>query len=458
MNWKKWAEGAWWIHDFADRAIISCASRQKLEAAQERRFRRLARHVWRRSPFYRQLMRARNLDPETCRVGDFPEMTKQDLIDHFDEIVTDPQVSLKVVREFLERTNDATALLDDRYYVVQTTGSSSHVGYVVYTAREWIRGCSHTLRFAPGMRLRKRAAWVGCNGHFTGATVAMTGTRGINRLFYNCRMFDISRRLTDIVAGLNAFQPHLLSGYAAALNLIAREQAEGRLGLAPRRIVNSGEPLPAELRRFLERTFQAPVSNLYSATETLFLGAAENDRDGMCLFEDDLIFEFFDDHTCVTNLFNRTTPLIRYRLNDALVLQEGAAAGKGPFRRVKEIVGRSERLLIFRNNHGEREFVHPLLILALDIPNVPFFQLRLLSESEFVFRVDLRGGLSAAQRRKTVENTRAQLTRILAAKRLEQSVSFRIEVVPSFEFERRRGKFRVIEFAEGALAGERAAA
>jgi phenylacetate-coenzyme A ligase PaaK-like adenylate-forming protein len=457
MNWKKWLEGAWWLLDFADRANMSRASRARLEASQRRKFRRLVRHAWRHSTYYRSLMNARNLDPETCRVGDFPEMTKQDLIDRFDEIVTDRRLSLKVVRQFHEQNDDPTALLDDRYYVVRTSGSSSQIGYLAYTAREWIRGCSHHLRFAPGMRLRKRSAWVGCAGHFAGVTVGLTGRRGINQLFYDCRMFDVRRPLAELVVGLNAFQPHLLSGYAAALNLIAQEQAEGRLRLTPQRVVNSGEPLPIELRRFLEREFRAPVSNLYSATETLFMGAADNAGEGMCLYEDDLIFEIFDHHTCVTNLFNWTTPLIRYRLNDALVLQDGGPAAKGPFRRIQEIVGRCERLLLFRNNHGLREFVHPVHILVLDIPNVPFFQLRLLGEREFLFRVQLRCGLSATERQEALAQTHRQLTRVLADKNLEQSVSFRVEVVPSFASEQGRGKFKVIEFAEGA-ARERAAA
>jgi phenylacetate-coenzyme A ligase PaaK-like adenylate-forming protein len=456
MNWKKWIEVFFWIHDFADRDILARASRGRLEAAQQRRFRRLVRHVWRHSPYYHSLMRARDLDPETCRVGDFPEMSKQDLIDHFDDIVTDRRISRKVVRDFLERDHDPTVLLDDRYYVVRTSGSSSQIAYLAYTAREWIRGCSHHLRFAPGPRLRKRSAWIGCDGHHAGVTVGMTGRRGINRLFYDCRMFDISRPLAEIVAGLNAFQPHLLSGYSAALNLMAQEQAAGRLRLAPKQIVNSGEPLPVELRRFLEEAFRAPVSNLYSASETLFMGAACNATDGMCLFEDDLIFEVFDDRVCITNLFNRTTPLIRYRLDDALVLQEGLSPGT-PFRRVREIVGRSERMLMFRNSRGEREFVHPMHILVLDIPDVPFFQLRILNEREFVVRVQLRAGLSRAARQQALETARQRVAEVLAAKHLDQSVTFQIEEVTSFELEKSKGKFKVIEFEESAPAKIRAA-
>lgn len=456
MNWRKWIEGAWWLRDFADRARTARFSRPELEALQQQRFRKLVRHVWRNSPFYRTVMQERNLAPETCRLGDFPELTKQHLIDHFDQIVTNPRLTLSVIRAFLEQSDDPTALLDDRYYVVRTSGSSSQIAYLAYTAREWIRGCSHHLRFSPGMRLRKRLAWIGCDGHYAGVTVGMTGSRGINRLFYDCRMFDVTRPLTQIVAELNAFQPHVLSGYAAMLHLVAQEQAAGRLQLVPRRIINSGEPLSIELRRFLEQVFRAPVSNLYSATETLFMGAATDATNGMCLYEDDLIFELFDDHICVTNLFNWTTPLIRYRLNDVLLVQDDVPGS--PFRHVAEIVGRSERLLRFRNHRGELEFVHPIFILVLDVPNVPFYQLRQLNEREFVFRIQMREGLSATENEETLGRTRALLHSVLAAKQLDRSVSFRIEVVASFELEKSRGKFKVVEIDDAGSGEPRRAA
>ncbi|HTI51244.1 MAG TPA: hypothetical protein VL475_09845, partial [Planctomycetaceae bacterium] len=128
-----------------------------------------------------------------------------------------------------------------------------------------------------------------------------------------------------------------------------------------------------------------------------------------------------------------------------------------PFRRVREIVGRSERMLMFRNNRGEREFVHPIFVLVLDIPDVPFFQLRILNENEFIFRVQLRSGLSAAARQEALEMARKRLTEVLAAKHLDRSVSFRIEEVVSFELEESRGKFKVIEFEETTGAKARAA-
>ena len=67
------------------------------------------------------------------------------------------------------------------------------------------------------------------------------------------------------------------------------------------------------------------------------MGLSRPEDGGMYLLEDDLIFELEADHTCVTNLFNRTLPLIGYRMEDVLLPLE-SAPGSWPFRKVREIV------------------------------------------------------------------------------------------------------------------------
>ena len=67
-----------------------------------------------------------------------------------------------------------------------------------------------------------------------------------------------------------------------------------------------------------ERVFGARVLNVYATTEMLVVGMAEPKSEGMVLLEDDLWIEVHDDHLLVTNLRNRTTPLIRYVLSDAV--------------------------------------------------------------------------------------------------------------------------------------------
>ncbi|HKB39447.1 MAG TPA: hypothetical protein VKD72_23625, partial [Gemmataceae bacterium] len=68
-------------------------------ALQRKRLRQLLRHASEHSPFYRR--RLRGLDPARCRLADVPPLTKADMMEHFDEVVTDRRVSRAGLERFL---------------------------------------------------------------------------------------------------------------------------------------------------------------------------------------------------------------------------------------------------------------------------------------------------------------------------------------------------------------------
>ncbi len=451
MPLKYLLEGAYWLYDFADRARMSRQSRSYLEHSQRQRFRRLVRFAQRHSPYYAALIKRLGIDPRNCQVQDFPVITKQEVATHFDQIVTDRHIRRQGLERFVEHSSDPTELYQDRFYVVHTSGSSGFVGYYVYTIREWIRGCSQQVRFLGRLALRRRMAFVGAaGGHYTGASLALTGTRPVNRLFFNCRAYDVNRPISEVVQELNAFQPRVLTGYGAALYVLALEQIAGRLQIRPDRIVNSGEPMLSGSRPFIEQAFQAPISNVYACSEHLFMGASRDQQSGLMLFEDDLIYELFDHHACVTNLFNRTMPLIRYRMDDALHAQAADATtsgsrGASPFTVVRDVVGRCERPIVLRNELGEDDFIHPLVMTELVARHLLAFQLRILDHTSFVLRAKLEPNLTAVQREACYHDMHQYLMRVLKSKRMDRSVRYQIEEVDGFQVDHKSGKFRLIE-------------
>jgi phenylacetate-coenzyme A ligase PaaK-like adenylate-forming protein len=50
----------------------------------------------------------------------------------------------------------------------------------------------------------------------------------------------------------------------------------------------------------------------------MIMGVSNADGATMTLIDDDLCFEFYADHSLITNLYNFTLPLIRYRMADVL--------------------------------------------------------------------------------------------------------------------------------------------
>jgi phenylacetate-coenzyme A ligase PaaK-like adenylate-forming protein len=445
-----------WLNSKAmwDHRQTMSMSRQRLEAEQLRRFRALVAYVKQHSPHYGAIITERGINPTTCVPTDFPVLTKSEMISRFDEIVTDRRITRARIAEFLNHSKDPRDLLDDEFHVLHTSGSSGTVGYYVYSHPEWIRGTTHMIRALPLGWRRKTAYVAATRGHFGGVSLVLTGTQGLNRLFYRVRTYDIGRPTSEIVRGLNEFQPQAVSGYAAILKLLAEAQDRGELRIKPTRIVNGGEPLLSDVKAYIERVFGVRVTNLYVASEHLTMGLTLPGEDGMFLMEDELIFELHDDHVCVTNLFNYTQPLIRYRMNDVL-RPDRAAPNRYPLTRVKEVVGRYDDALVFTNRHGEDDFIHPNVIVELLVPGLNAWQIVLLDKTSFRFRARLERDLTPDQRADTFRRIRETMNGILGEKAMD-NVQFDIEEVESLAIDPATGKFRMV--VRAPVAGQPAPA
>lgn len=419
-------------------------SRDQLCKANLMKFRELVAYAQQHSPYYGAIIREHGIDPHTCVPQDFPVLTKADYITHFDDIVTDRTVTGRKVSAFLGRSTDPADLFDGRYHVVHTSGTSGTVGYYLYSPAEWLCGSLH---FAKTQTLgwRRRLAYVGAaGGHFTGAALADSAGRGLLKLLYRVRVFDINSPTEQVIEGLNAFQPAVVSGYGGSLKILARYRESGRLNIRPQQLYYSGEPLAPEDRRHVQAVFDAPCVNLYICSEHLMMGMTEPGADRMRLFEDDLIFEFQPDHVRVTNLYNRTVPLIRYRLDDVLTPVPSSGDGH-PFTRVRDLVGRSEKMLVFKNRHGQRDFIHPIVIAEFYVPGLRAFQVVATGQTSFTFRAQLDRGLDDVQRDQTLGGIHRRLGGLLAQKHME-NVCFDIQPVESLRPDPHTGKFNLIRF------------
>src|SRR5688572_16990873 len=99
-------------------------SRAEIEQRQLAKLRRLVQYAVARSPYYRDVVARHRIDVERCRLQDFPELTKAELIEHFDSIVTDPTITRAEIEAFLKRSHDPSEQFRGRYYVVYTSGTS----------------------------------------------------------------------------------------------------------------------------------------------------------------------------------------------------------------------------------------------------------------------------------------------------------------------------------------------
>jgi phenylacetate-coenzyme A ligase PaaK-like adenylate-forming protein len=433
--------------------MVSAAGWQSLRSRWRNRFRapeQLAAHnlgrfrqrlLWTvgRSPHYADVCRERGIDPRAARPEDLPVLTKRELIAGFDRICTRPEVRKAGVHAFLGESRDPKDLFLGRYHVVHSSGTSGEVCSVVYNRREWMFSTAHFTRVArPG--LARRLAFLGAaNGHFAAVALATAPVSRVADLLYRTRAFHVNLPTPEILRGLEAFGPKVLVGYAGALRMVAEARRRGEVRLAPQVVVSSGEVLLPRDRALLRETFGVPVRNLYASTEHLYMAVDLPERrgEGMYLLEDDLIFELRDDCTLVTNLFNRTVPLFRYRMDDVL---RPAGRFAGPYRIVETLVGRREHAPVFRNAKGERDSIHPIVLAEFYVKGVKAFQFRLTGEESFRFLWQVEEGVSAGE----VEEAIAARLRALLREKGMENVRFEIERVPNLPPDPETGKFRLI--------------
>lgn len=329
---------------------------ERLSAHRIERLQELVAVAKQRSPWHRE--RLRDLDPTRLDVSilqQVPPMTKAELMEHFDRIVTDERLSLELVNAHLASVSTGSYLLD-RYTAVTSAGSSGERGVFVYDwdgwATFWLGLFRYLLRAKlrdPELASRPVVMATVMAAHFTHATAAMSRT--FTGPHFTNHRFPVTLPTEEIVAGLNAVQPDFLLAYPSALHVLSFEATAGRLRIAPRRVLCGGEPLLPEIRAAAEAAWGVRVGNWWGSSEAGGMGVA-CDHAGTHLSEDLLIVEPVDERgrpvgpgersakMYLTNLYNHALPLIRYEITDEVtVLCEPCACGSA-LRCVGDVQGR----------------------------------------------------------------------------------------------------------------------
>jgi phenylacetate-CoA ligase len=434
---------------FREHARNARMSRAQLEALQLQKFRLLAHHVHERSPYYAEWIEQKGIPLDSCTPRDFPILTKKQLMQNFDRIVTDQSITRQRIADFLSRSTDPLELLDDRYHVLHTSGTSGEVGYFIYSQDDWARGMAQGVRRRrdrPRVRRKRfgriRGAFYGAiGGHFAGVSMSSSAKVGMGKLFIDIGLFEVNDPLPKVIQELNAFQPEFLSGYTTALKILAGKRREGALKISPLMIGTGGEAMTLADKAVLEEAFGCPASSGYGCTEHLMMGSSAPGGQTMILYDDDLIFEFMEDHSLITNLFNYTLPLIRYRMSD--ILRPVANSTVSPYIEIESLIGRNELVPMFLNRDGAEDFISPHTINEIFVAGVSQFQMQLVDRTRFRFVTCLDSALTAQQRTVALEALSQRLRQILNQK-LMDNVQFEVVVVEHIPLNPRTRKFQLI--------------
>jgi len=418
---------------------------EDIRANNLQKFRKLVGFVKEYSSYYRRIIAKHHIDPYRCLPDDFPVMTKRDVVENFDDIVTNQRITRAAISDFIGHSKDPLDLYRNQYYVLHGSGTSGEIGFFVYSKNDFARGMAHGMglvSFNFQMK-RKRIAFLGAtNGHFAGVTMVSTSMRSESKLIFKTKTFDINLTIHHIVDQMNAFQPDIIIGYATALKILAEKQIEGMLNVTPSIVESCGEPISPTDKEFIEKTFNCQLLNVYASTEFLYMGISKPEYGGMYLLENDLIFDLKDDHTCVTNLFNYTMPLIRYRMDDILIPVPDNERIL-PFTKIKEFIGRREYTMVFTNKYGSDDIINPQTIYQFFIKYLKRFQIQQNDKQSFIFKAVLNQGLNEFRKKEVLKEIKSKIDFILSKKDMD-NVSFDIEESKDLSIDPRTGKFRLV--------------
>ena len=347
-------------------------SRARLLAHQAEELRRLRRHAYAHSPFYRRFHAGRLDRP----LAELPVLTKAHLMEHFNDVATRRDLRLAEVEAY-QRQARAGELFHGRYYVAATAGTTGRRGVFVWDFAEW----AHVLA-----SYNRAFDWAGSTaGLFRQVRTAVVSSTdpthqsalvgaSIHSPWVPTLRIDSGDDLSSITARLNDWRPQMLIGYASMVRLLAQEQVQGRLAIAPQFVFSASEVLTDSTRRLAMRAWGRTPHDVYAATESSGIAAECGQHRGMHLFEDLVITEIVDEDNrpvpagtygakvLITVLFSRTLPLIRYEMGDSVAPAAAHSCPCGrPYAAIDGVQGRDQEALVFPAPSGGHRAVQPIV-------------------------------------------------------------------------------------------------
>ncbi len=331
-----------WHYFAARRAFTGWADRTELTAWQERQARRHLERVADRSPYFGKLRD--HLGTDHWR--DWPTTNKAEMMTHFDDWNT---AGVRLDEAFqmaieAERTRDFTPTLQGVTVGLSSGTSGTRGLFLACAAERRLWAGTLLARVLRGTLLREHRAAL-----FLRADSPLYQTIGSKR--FRFEFFDLMQPLEDQWLRLQALRPTILAAPPGVLKRLATFPNADRLLAPPAILLSVADVLEDSEREQIKQGFQFDPGQIYQATEG-FLGATC--PHGRLHWNEDAVIiekEWLDAartrFTPIITDFRRfTQPIARYRLNDVIIADDGAACPCGSvFETFAAIEGRCDDAL-----------------------------------------------------------------------------------------------------------------
>lgn len=176
------------------------------------------------------------------------------------------------------------------------------------------------------------------------------------------KFFDMIIPIKEHVKELKSYNPDYLVAPASVLCQIAKLLESGELTIHPQKVFSAAEVLDKADEKYLEKIFKQKIHQLYQCTEGFL--AATCKFGNLHINEEYIVIEkqYLDKENgrfipIITDLFRKTQPIVRYRLNDILVENNKPCPCGSHHLRLDAIEGREDDIFTFRSLHNDNEEV-----------------------------------------------------------------------------------------------------
>lgn len=317
--------------------------REQLLHTQQKNLAAIVAYAGKHSPYYRELFSRQGFDH-----------------DHF---VIDRFLELPLLEKSVVSGNMDQLLVDGadvNELVTARTGGSTGTSVTLHFDRRWQQRRSADEMRADewaGWRLGMQKAAVWGNPPVPAGWYQRFKDRWLYCLELYLDTMNITPEAMDkFVAGWHSRGAEILFGHAHSLYILAEYLSKRDHGMRPKGIISTSMMLLEQEREVIQDVFSCPVTNRYGCEEVALIACECERHRGMHLNIEHLYIEFLDENLqpakpgdmaeiVVTDLFNKSMPLLRYRVGDMGTYSERSCeCGRG-LPMLEHVIGRTADFL-----------------------------------------------------------------------------------------------------------------
>ncbi|MCU0721509.1 MAG: hypothetical protein MUC83_17495 [Pirellula sp.] len=441
-------------------SLLTHSTPEVWKRVQQERLERLLHIARSQSPFY-----AARLGKKQSSIDELINLspvTKTELLEGIDELLTDRDLKVSEVMEFMADPANVGKWYREEYCVYQTSGTQGRSLLVIQDRKTMLTVFSVMAARSAGNRkpsvleglkrliAPKRVAVVTFKAGFYPSRAALSLLPPMAGYVLNMKHFSSTQE--GLIESLAEFRPHAIFGYASVLNSLAR-QAGNFNWSSLEHLSNSSEQLTIPIRKAVEKSFGVPVTDHYGTGECLQLadtcayGSMHINSDWVILepVDNDLkpiSYGEASDKVLVTNLANTLQPFIRYVVDDQVVVEEGANCPCGcTFPIIKNFRGRSsDQIIVIDDSKKEHLLTGVLFHSAFDaIPECLEWRVLQTTSDQLTVEVLLSGHSTNSANQQLIV---PKVTEQLRLQGIPNFVGIDVKICDSIPTEPKSGKLR----------------